>query len=74
MSTYEVENVFYNNYGGVTTKSCDLFSSKRKAISHMNRLAKQKYGLKKQGTAKDGTLVFKDEQGKIKDRIIFCQL
>ena len=46
MSTYEVENVFYNNYGGVTTKSCDLFSSKRKAISHMNRLAKQKYGLK----------------------------
>ena len=23
MSTYEVETVFYNNYGGVQTKSCD---------------------------------------------------
>ena len=37
MSTYEVETVFYNNYGGVQTKSCDLFSTKNQAMKHITR-------------------------------------
>ena len=35
---------------------------------------KQRYGLKQQGKAKDGTIVFTDESGKVKERIIFGQL
>ena len=38
MSTYEVENIFYNNYGGVQTKSCDLFATKNQAIKHMKKI------------------------------------
>ena len=34
-TTYEVETVFYNTHGGVKTKNCDLFSSKKQAVSHM---------------------------------------
>ena len=74
MSTYEVETVFYNNYGGVQTKSCDLFGSKQKAIKHMNKLAKQRYGLRQKGKAKDGQIEFTDDSGKVKERIIFGQL
>tara|TARA_B100000035_G_scaffold212194_1_gene181837 strand:- start:359 stop:583 length:225 start_codon:yes stop_codon:yes gene_type:complete len=74
MATYEVESVFYNNYGGVKTKNIDLFSTKNQAIKHMNKLAKQKYGLKQKGEAKDGTMEFTDDSGKVKERIIFGEL
>ena len=74
MSTHEVETVYYNNYGGVKTKNYDLFATKNQAIKHMNKLAKQKYGLRQKGNIKDGTLEFTDDTGKVKERIIFGQL
>ena len=67
MSTYEVENIFYNNYGGVQTKSCDLFATKNQALSHMKKIAKQRYGLKQKGNIKDGEIQFTDEYGKVKE-------
>ena len=74
MSTYEVETVFYNNYGGVQTKSCDLFATKNQAMRHMKKIAKQRYGLKQKGEAKDGQIEFTDDTGKVKERIIFGEL
>ena len=53
MATYEIESVFYNNYGGVKSKSCDLFGDKNKAVKHMQQLTKNKHGLKQKGDIKD---------------------
>ncbi len=74
MSTYEVKTVYYNNYGGVKTKNYDLFATKNQAIKHMNKLAKQKYGLRQKGDAKDGAIEFTDDAGKVKERIVFGEL
>jgi hypothetical protein len=74
MATYEVESVFYNNYGGVKTKSCDLFGDKTKAVKHMKQLTKNKHGLKQRGDIKDGSVDFVDDTGKVKERIIFGEL
>ncbi len=74
MATYEVENIFYNTYGGVQTKSCDLFATKNQALSHMKKITKQRYGLKQRGNVKDGTVEFTDDNGRVKERIIFGEL
>ena len=37
MATYEVESVFYNNYGGVKTKNIDLFSTKNQSLTVKNK-------------------------------------
>lgn len=69
MSTYEVETVFYNNYGGIQTKNCDLFSNKRQAVKHMNSIVKQKYNLVPRGKIKDGSVQLVDENGRVKEQI-----
>jgi|TARA_Y100000385_G_C13037636_1_gene613764 hypothetical protein len=74
MATYEVENIFYNNYGGVQTKSCDLFATKNQALKHMKKLTNQRYGLKQRGEVKDGEISFTDDNGKVKERIIFGEI
>lgn len=74
MATYEVESVFYNNYGGVKTKSIDLFGDRTKAVKHMQQLTKNKHGLKQRGNVKDGSVDFVDDAGKVKERIIFGEL
>ena len=74
MATYEVELVFYNNYGGVKNKSCDLFGDKNKAFKYMKQLTKNKHGLKQRGNVKDGSVDFVDETGKVRERIIFGEL
>tara|TARA_B100001057_G_scaffold37643_1_gene33993 strand:- start:2603 stop:2827 length:225 start_codon:yes stop_codon:yes gene_type:complete len=74
MATYEVENIFYNNYGGVQTKSCDLFGTKNQAMKHMKKIANQRYGLNKQGKVEDGVVTFIDDYGKVKERIIFGEV
>ena len=74
MSTYEVETVFYNNYGGVQTKSCDLFSTKNQAIRYMKKISNQRYGLNKQGKVEDGVVTFTDDSGKVRERIVFGEV
>jgi len=74
MATYEIETVFYNNYGGVKSKSCDLFGDKTKAVRHMRQLTKSKHGLKQKGSIKDGSIDFVDDAGKVKERIILGEL
>jgi hypothetical protein len=74
MSTYEVETVFYNSQGGIQTKTCDLFSTKRQAVNHMNSQLKQKTYLVQRGKIKDGTVQLVDEHGKIREQLSLGEL
>ncbi len=73
-TTYEVETVFYNTHGGVKTKNCDLFSSKKQAVSHMHGQIKQKDYLVQRGKIKDGTVQLVDEHGKVREQLSLGEL
>jgi len=74
MSTYEVETVFYNNHGGIQTKTCDLFSTRQQAVKHMNSQIKQKTYLVQRGKIKDGLVQLIDENGKVKEQLSLGEL
>jgi hypothetical protein len=74
MSTFEVETVFYNSNGVVQTKTCDLFSTKKQAVKHMNSQIKQKTYLIQHGKVKDGSVQLIDENGKVREQLSLGEL
>lgn len=67
--TFEVETIYYNPQGGVRTKECDLFNTRKQAVNYMRTKLNSVYGLAKQGEIKDGLVKLVDERGMIKQVI-----
>lgn len=72
--TFEVETTYYNTYGGVKTKECDLFDTKQKAVDHMRNKLNSITGLLKQGDIKDGLVKLVDDRGMVKQVIKYGEL
>jgi|TARA_B110000503_G_scaffold137162_1_gene220893 hypothetical protein len=74
MSTYEVETIHYNPFGGVKNKECNLFDDKLRAIAYMRSKIINRNGLVKQGDIKDGLVKLVDDRGSLKELIKFGEL
>ncbi len=67
--TFEVETIYYNHQGGVRTKECDLFDSRKKAVNYMRYKLNNTTGLVKQGDIEDGLVKLIDDRGIVKQVI-----
>jgi hypothetical protein len=43
-------------------------------MKHMKKLTNQRHGLNKQGKVEDGVVIFTDDSGKVRERIIFGEV
>ncbi len=73
MATFEVETIHYTSLGGVKTKECDLFDSRKNALAYMrSKLSRSE--MIKQGDIKDGIVKLLDERGNLRQLVKFGEL